>query len=466
MSGLPHYLTVVGGAGLAAQVASLVYSIAEWRRQPWLGQEGRKPHRLWPQLALFGVGLVLPVVVATLVSRGRHEFIALSLGSQTPHWEAMTRPWEQLWALHASAHYCFPSLLLGMSAIAIGASAYWRDRLMRALGLWAVPGTVAPFLAGSWLFLHWSLQACDAIGKGSPAEDWAIFWMSMARARQALHYGAILALSVLLLAGSVAAYHLLRQYRLAARSRVSRLSLMGSVFCLVASAGLILLAEPMARENRSPWPHEDLQFSLQIVPPVPLGLSQADLYQRNGETRVGAYRRPLGVPLVNRVEENLSRWATAIELTPKGAVYNGQTITDVADLREHLEVANANYRLLHPREEMASMMVMATPDVPASLLSDALAVAFSLGSSEVRFVTAHPKSIYRPTFGPITYMHWQTTTVALAPAGDRGNPDNRQSIVVPGGYALYRDLLDAVFKREDSGSGQPLVRVGTSSPKK
>jgi hypothetical protein len=466
MSGLPHYLTVVGGAGLVAQVASLVYSIAEWRRQPWLRPEGRKPHCLWPQNGLFGVGLVLPVVVATLVSRGRHEFIALVLGSQTPHWEAITRPWEQLRVLYASAHYCFPSLLLGMSAIAIGASAYWRNRLMRILGWWVVPGTVAPFLAGSWLFLHWSLQACDAIGKGSPAEDWAIFWMSMARARQALHFGAILASSVLLPAGSVAAYHLLRHYRMAVRSRISRLSVMGSVFCLVASAGLILLAEPMARENRSPWPHEDLQFSLQIVPPVPPGLSQPVLYQRSGETRVGTYRMPLGVPLVNRAEEKLSRWATAIELTPKGAVYYGQMIADVADLREHLEVANANYTLLHPREKMASMMVMATPDVPASLLSDALAVALSLGSSDVRLVTAYPKTIYRPTFGPITYMHWQTTTVTLAQTGEGGNPDKRQGIVVPGGYALYRDVLDAVFKTEDSGGGQPLILVGTTSPKK
>jgi hypothetical protein len=223
---------------------------------------------------------------------------------------------------------------------------------------------------------------------------------------------------------------------------------------LAAAGGLFLLAAPLAAENAMPWPTKQLESTLPIEPAVPAGLSQAELFERSLKARCGMYRSPLPFPLVNRLQENANIQGPTIELTHEGVRLFSRFV-GLVQLREYLETSVKNYELLHPGENLDSIMVMAMPDVPGRLLAGVLGEFLDFGLRKVRLVTGYPETFRRPLLGTISRVRLQTTTMSFERIPDSARVRDHADLFVLSEYAQFRDLVTALLERQN------LDRLGT-----
>jgi hypothetical protein len=436
-------LLAAGAVAFVVQVVSLVRALRLWRAKP----DGHR-RALWPNAAMASLSLAMPIAVLALVSHGRRQFIAMSLSTQRPSWEALTRPASQVELLYLGATLAAPSLLLGAMALALAAGAMSRDKLLRALSWSVVPVTLAPFLGGGWLFLHRLRKMLDA----------PPFTALDASASTPLAWGALAAAFGLGLVVALGAHALRRMPRAAETPHHAvRGTILVSVLMVIAAGGLVWRAAPLAAENSLPWPATTQDFPVRVMPPIAAGLSQAELYDLSTRRLLGGHRHPLPFPLTTRPQEPISAPSVSIELARDREAVSWAQAKDVAQMVDLLNLDISNFDLLHPGVAMDTLLLHARPDVPTTMVRDALHAALDTGFREIRLVTGLVDTIHRPTLGPISRAQWQATRVRIVRSGAPVPSVGVPPLLVPGKYPEYRDLLDAIFSAQQPGQPATLV---------
>jgi hypothetical protein len=195
---------------------------------------------------------------------------------------------------------------------------------------------------------------------------------------------------------------------------------------LAAAATLFLVAQPLRRENETPWPphHGDAwQLRLPLVTPV---LDGPDAIER--------------APLVTLGE---------------GLRLDGVDV-DASDLAERLRTLRRNHQLLETGTPFGGMLLLAcTGDTPVAAVQNALAIGLDAGYPRPAFVFTKPMVIDRPLLGRFprnlstTAQTEVVQSVDAAPGG--------ATVVVPEQHRRCADLAARVVKLRTEGKNVALV---------
>ena len=396
----------------------------------------------WPAVLSVVVALILPTLVVVLVSGGRRMLIELALGLRRLPWELMPMRIEsnQQWVLLMGSSLSIPSNLLAAFTVGFGVSQrakYDHRALLSSLA----PAAMLPFFTGVWCYLY-RLRTIHYPGlTGSDARPRAtILANALVAAKHGLDTGALVSGLALVAVSAMLVARIIRSKTDCPPVRTSPMrSILASMAMLAVAAMLWWLAEPLAAENRVPFPGHDRRYTARAVPMIPAGLSQTTLYDLS-ETRVA-----LPFPLVSLEQDGLVVWSPIITISDNSVMINGFVVNQ-EELSEELVRARGNDRLLHGAESVRAPLVMAKPDLPARRLADVLGVVYQCSPPEVRLVTGLPETIQRPALGAISRIIYQTSTVGLVRPEDI-DPRNQNRLITLGEHRRrYRDVLDRVLE--------------------
>jgi len=227
-------------------------------------------------------------------------------------------------------------------------------------------------------------------------------------------------------------------------------------------AGAVILwwlSGPLVAENRIPFPRHDHRYTRRVFPVVPADLTQDALYGLNGKVWIGHHSGSLTFPLVSRKQNPLVLWSPVLEISNDRLTLNGREVTraELHDQLVHELSTDRQLRQLRGDDGSRSPLIMALPNLPLHVVMDVLAVVYDMGSREVRFVTGLPETIQRPSFGALTRVIYQTTTVNLARAGDIDSMNPHHVLRLSKDLKRYRDVLDRLFESEPTSSPSVLL---------
>jgi hypothetical protein len=443
-SGKPHvppwlWASIVVGHGLA--VAVLLRAVRASRRATRIRQalmehdwsavpEGARPSRLLTLGAVVGPVLILGATILALQRfRG---FIVQGFGPpvpEAPPGMVTLGHLGELTATIAGALGLVLPLLLGAVAAALAESAHRRSRgLLRAVLLasrdppasqaWATfPGPRAAVLAAVFLAfvlltlgpILWSafsgmwrvLRAVDPeLGLDLP-ERIAFINAAQLAATRTFEHGHLASSVGAVCAGLGSAFLLWRASPARARAKLlgrpggARPSRRGAAAAvlLVGACALLALAQPMKRENETPWP-----------PGHALGLDW--------------------LPKLQTAEidgpDELERGAL-IKITSSGQSLDWSE-ADPVGIRDRLVTYRNNFALLHPGQPFRPRVLLAcSPDVSADRVFQLLWRVLQTDFNGVSFVFQTTESLSRPVLGAITWTNLTAAnvwlTVAAAPVG-------------------------------------------------
>jgi hypothetical protein len=441
--GQPHvppwlWASIVVGHGLA--VAVLIRALRASRRATRIRQtlmehdwtavpEGWPPSRLLPLGAVIGPLLILGATVLALQRfRG---LIVQGVGTSELTGNSGTVCLGHLGELTSttagSLGLVLP-LLLGAVAAALAESARRRSRgLLRAALLasrdrpaaqaWATfPGPSAAVLVTvfvGFVFLTlgpilWSAfsgtwRVLRAIQPGpDPSQTMALFRAAQLAATRTFERGHLASSVGAVSAGLGAAFLLWRisparaRAKILGRPAVAPPSRQGAAaaFLLVGACALLALAQPMKRENETPWP-------------------------RGHAPGLDWWHKPQ-TPEIDGPDELVQ--GPMVEMTSSGQSVDRSTV-DLVGVQDRLVVFRNNFALLHPGTPFRPQVLLTcSPDVSSDRIFQVLyRVLRSEYSNTVSFVFQTTRTLSRPLLGAITWTNMTAAnaslTVDAAPAG-------------------------------------------------
>jgi len=464
----PYFWQILTVGGFAL-VAELVFLIWAMRCRGPEGRAANAPKRKsahWPLLLSSVVVLVMPILVVALANAGRSDLMQETVGTQGPRWALMTREPNQQRVLLLGTTLALPSFLLAGITAGVIATPRRAGRVRRLFFCSAVPAIFLPFLSGVLLYLHRLLTMKCSGPDGFTARGRApVVSSTLSAAKHALDSGVVTAGVVLAIVIVGLTLQVVRQKEEGAQDwpTPARATVLG-LFLLTIAASLCWLSGPLAAENRALLPDHSGHTTERIFPAVPAGTSQEGLYDLSYRARMGIYRNRLPFPLSSQEQDAIALWGPVVEVTDHGVMMDWRKLSRRQELRESVQSAQMNHRLLHGDAGAGSTLIMATPNAPLDLLADVLAVIHDLGSCEVRLVTGWPQTVQRPTVGALTRIVWQATAVALRRDGDIDPEKTWRSIRVPGSLQRYRSMLDQILKARAASPPPVLLLDAEPSP--
>ena len=434
------WASIVVGHGLA--VAVLIRALRASRRATRIRQalldhdwtvvpEGGRPSRLLTLGAVIGPLLILGATILAL-QRFRGFIVQgldLSNPDRPPAMVTLGHLGELTTTIAGSLALVLP-LLLGAVAAALAESARRRSRgLLRAAVLanrdrpaaqaWAAfPGPSATVLAAVFLafvFLAlgpilWSafsgiwrvLRSLGPAPNLDPSERTALFKAAQLAATRAFEHAHLASSVGAVCAGLGSAFLLWRTSPARARAKilgrpaVARPSRQGAAaaFLLVGACALLALAQPMKRENETPWP-----------PGHALAL---DWWHKPQTPEIDGPDGLVPGPLV--------------EMT-SGELLIDRSTEDPVGVHDRLVTFRNNFALLHPAGRFPRQVLLAcSPDVGSERVFEVLyRVRLSGYSNTVSFVFQTTQTLSRPLLGAMTWTNMTAANAWLkvdaAPAG-------------------------------------------------